>query len=403
MAPVEQKVYLAQVPANGGDPMVNLSGGPPAVHEDPRGFEVVRDLYGFLAEHEDHYEGDASGANAAIVYSLDTLFFFGQDQPGSRYVDEIRGIERALHEAHVPFDIISTRVLDEAVGENGRYRVLILPTLACMSEDEAAAMRRFVESGGSVVATFETSLYDRRGIRREGFLLSDLWGATYTGVTQSSMAGPEEGYKQVYMEISERHPILQESAGTSVLPMGGDYCVVSAAKEADVPLTLSAPFIVFPEGFSYPKRPASEDPLVVIREHESGGRTLYFSGRPGALYHTMPYPDLGYLIANAVTWAADGVLPVYVEGPPSLQVSIRTQPNRRLVHLINLTGGDRFFQELVPLRDVKVAVPLEEGEDVQRVYRLSDGVDLAFDCEDRRCQVTVPEIMDYDVVVFETA
>ncbi len=57
MAPAEQKVYLAQVAANGADPMVNLSGGPPAVHEDPRGFDAICDLYGFLATHQAYYEG----------------------------------------------------------------------------------------------------------------------------------------------------------------------------------------------------------------------------------------------------------------------------------------------------------------------------------------------------------
>ncbi|MGC9347079.1 MAG: hypothetical protein ACP5JG_02980, partial [Anaerolineae bacterium] len=224
---------------------------------------------------------------------------------------------------------------------------------------------------------------------------------TYTGATRSSMESPEEGYKQVYMEIAERHPILADSAGTSVLPMGGDYCVVTAAEDASEPLTLSAPFIVFPEGFSYPKHPASGDPLAIVREHEGGGRTVYFSGRPGALYWTMPYPDLGRLVVNAVTWAAGDVLPVYVEGPPTLQVSVRTQQNRRLIHLINLTGGKRFFRELVALRDVKLALPAAEAEDVRRAYRLSDGLELPIDREDGRCQVTVPEIRDYDVIVFE--
>ena len=114
LAPVEQKVYLAQIAANGADPMVNLSGGPPAVHEDPRGFAAVRDLYGFLDEHQDYYEGDESAANVAIVYSHETPSSTARTILRSATCESIRGVEKPLHEAHIPFDIISTRVLDEA-------------------------------------------------------------------------------------------------------------------------------------------------------------------------------------------------------------------------------------------------------------------------------------------------
>ncbi len=261
MAPAEQKVYLAQIAANGADPMVNLSGGPPAVHEDPRGFDVIRDLYGFLATHRDYYEGDASGANVAIVYSLDTLVFYGRDEPEKRYVREIRGIEQALHAAHIPFDIISTRLLapqtgrrpvsttatehplydgitpargdrpvstTEAVGELlDRYAVLVLPNLACMTEEEAEAIRGYVRRGGNIVTTFETSLCDAEGLRRDGFLLEDVFGVRYSGVTRSSMASADQGYKQVYMDIARQHPLVDGLEGTSVLPMGGDYCTVA--------------------------------------------------------------------------------------------------------------------------------------------------------------------------------
>ncbi|MCJ7551598.1 MAG: beta-galactosidase trimerization domain-containing protein, partial [Anaerolineae bacterium] len=402
MAPVEQKVYLAQIAANGADPMVNLSGGPPAVHEDPRGFDVIRDLYGFLDEHQEYYAGDASGANVALVYSLETLVFYGQDDPDKRYVREIRGIEQALHEAHIPFDIISTRVLDERT--LSRYRVLVLPTLACMSKAESAAIEAFVAQGGSVVATFETSLYDREGVRRDQPLLGSLLGVRIAGPTRSSMACADPdckpGYAQVYMQVADQHPVLDGLAGTSVLPMGGRMCEVVADAGTRVPLTLSAPFIVFPEGFSYPEVPASNDPLLVIKEHATGGRTLYFAGSLGTLAWTVPYPDLQRLIANAVRWAAGDALPISVDGPSTLQVSLRVQPGRRLVHLINLTGGERFFSELVPLHDIVVRLPASEPAR-PCAFLLSDRRDLEVVLVDGAWQVTVPKLTDYDVLVFE--
>ena len=432
MAPVEQKVYLAQIAANGADPMVNLSGGPPAVHEDPRGFAPIRDLFGFLSGNQAYYEGDTSGANVAVVYSMETLFFYGQEQPEKRYVREIRGIEQALHEAHIPFDIISTRVLTDEV--LSRYGVLVLPNVACLVEAEADAIRRFAERGGGIVVTHATSLYDAQGIQRESMLLGDLMGVSYTGETRSSMVSPEAGYKQTYMSIVEHHPILEGIVGTHVMPMGGDVCVVEAEGGTRAPLELSAPFIVFPEGFAYP-RPTSDaglartqggqaslgpadvtqtgdgTPFAVVRECPGGGRTVYFAGTVGSLFWTVRYPDHGRLIANAVRWAAREALPVIVKGPATLQVSLRSQlatsehTKRYLVHLINLTGGERFFRELVPLRDVVVGLSRGAdsiiGERVQRAYLLSDLAHLPVDVDDSGWWVTIPRIVDYDVLVFE--
>ncbi len=81
---------------------------------------------------------------------METLFFYGQDDPDGRYVREIRGIKQALHRGPYPVDIVSTRTLLQK-GPDGvlaRYRVLVLPSLACMSEDEASVLRSYVAGGG---------------------------------------------------------------------------------------------------------------------------------------------------------------------------------------------------------------------------------------------------------------
>ena len=172
-----------------------------------------------------------------------------------------------------------------------------------------------------------------------------------------------------------------------------------------VPLVLGAPFVVFPEGYSYPTRPASRDPMAVVSENERGGRAVYFPGQPDALYWNVPYPDLGRLIANAVRWAVHDELPVRVEAPLTLQVSVRKQltgqydRRRLLVHLVNLTG-ERFFDEVVPLHDVQVAIPVDE-EGAVKAFLLSSGETLPVQVDDKARSIIVPKVVDYEVVVIE--
>ena len=44
--------------------------------------------------------------------------------------------------------------------------LLILPDLGVMTDDQLAAVRRFVKNGGGLIATGESSLYNEWGDRR---------------------------------------------------------------------------------------------------------------------------------------------------------------------------------------------------------------------------------------------
>ncbi|WP_274651184.1 alpha-amylase family protein [Paenibacillus humicola] len=395
--PVEQKIYLAQIAANGATLQVNLSGGPPATHNDSRGFQAIKELYGFLKRHKAYYDHDRSGAATAIVFSQETLIHYGRENGMERYVESIRGAEQALLDAHIPFDILSAKTLS---GEKlSQYRTLILPSLCCMSEEEASRIRDFVNGGGNLIATFETSLYDENGNRRSDFLLGDLFCAASIGESKR-VNGEQDGVlKQAYIKIAGDHDILRGIDDADVIPIYGQYCPVRADGSAQAsPLKLSAPFRVFPEGLSYTLEDGPEYPMVVLSENGKGGRVAYFPNQLDKSYLKIGFPDLGRLIANTVRWAAHGEEQLRIVGPDSLNVSLRTKPGLRMVHLINLAGGRRFFTSLVPIREISVG--LAEDIQVKRAFMLSSGQELAVSEDGTFQSVVVPELLDYDVVVF---
>ena len=397
--PAEQKIYMAQMYANGGSAIVNLSGGPPAVHQDQRGFAAIRSLYEFVERNADYYDGDASAADVAVVYSQNTLFNYDREEP-KRYVDAIRGVEQALAEHHIPFDVISDRLL---IPERlAKYRTVVLPSTACMTEEAAESLRKYVENGGSVVATFETSLYGPDGRKRDDFLLADLLGVSRADTVP--VTGKQNGvYKQAYLKVRHKdHPLLADLGDTTVIPAANRYCRVRLRGEkAEVPLTLSAAFRVFPEGMSYTTDPDPDDPMLIAKEHPSGGRTVYFAGQPDLAFLRFGYPDWGLLLANAVRWASGGRVPLEAEAPSTLLVTLRKQDNRRLVHLVNLNGGRRMFRQMIPACDVKILLRSEPAFRPHRAFLLSDLRSLPMAEEKDGVSVRIPRVEDYDVLVIE--
>jgi hypothetical protein len=394
----EQKVYLAQIAAHGGNPMVNLSGGPPAVHEDKRGFRAMEELYGFIRKHRDLYEGDESAAEVALVYDHDTLMLYGNDDADTRVVQEFRGIEEALDQAHVPFDIISTRTLTSQT--LARYRALVLPNAAWLADGAVEALGDYVKRGGGLVATYESGRFKLDGDRRADSKLADLLGIRFQGDPKPAI-GEQRGSVQAYMKKSLDHPVLARLSEVGLLPLSGMYCPVMTQGPASVVLARTAPFQVFPEGWSYPKEKDPDDPILIVNQNPGAGRTAYFATHIGRSFWQSRFPDLATLICDSVKWAANAGPPVRIQGPPTLHTSLRRSAGRFMVHCINLTGGERLFSELVPLHDIRISLRCDDGTHVRRAWRASDGARLKIEKQGAYVTVRLNQLTDYDVVVFE--
>lgn len=398
----EQKPYMAQILANGASPMVNLSGGPPAVHEDQRGFRAFAELFSFMADHQEYYDGDFSGANVALVYSPESIVFYGREDPEKNYVQSFRGFERAMVENHIPYDVISTTSFNTV--DLSRYKVLVLPTAACMSDGTGETIRNYAKNGGSVVATFETGLYDTYGNKRSDFVISDLFGAHYKGETSSVNGDDLRSDIQNYCMLTQEHDLLKGFEGTSVIPAGGRFCHVEVQSGTTVPLKLGAPFNVFPEGLSYTVETAAGHPMLIASELTGAGRCVYLPNQLDQLHYVVGMPDISQLLMNVVQWAVKGDLPAASDAPDTVYMTLRRQENRALLHLINFTGGQRYFKQLIPVHDIQVQVArhLLGGSNDIHVKLLSDGSSLQAKLENGYVTVTVPKLTDYDVVVFES-
>jgi hypothetical protein len=139
----------------------------------------------------------------------------------------------ALIEARMPFEMLHDRTLDRV----DRFKLLLLPNIAALSNEQCAQIRRFVENGGSVLATYETSLYDEKGERRPDFGLADVFGVSW----RKTLDGP---IPNSYLRVEDgagRHPVMRGLEDAELLINGTYQLEVEPTAPFDPPLLTAIP------------------------------------------------------------------------------------------------------------------------------------------------------------------
>jgi hypothetical protein len=396
--PAEFQLFVADGVANGLRPWFTKFCG---MIYDPRWLKPVADMYRMYADWEPYLRNQAPLARVGMVYSQQTWNYYGGEQAVQTVEDHIQGMYHALIEARIPFEMVHDGLLDEA--HTRQFKTLILPNVAALSDAQCQQLREFVQRGGSLVATHETSLYDERGVQRADFGLADLFGARYAG-------GVEGPMRNSYLAI-RRHPITRvfhplvaglEEAGRIINGVHR-VKVETTAPLTEAPLTLIESYPDLPMEMVWPRVPDSDDPQVYARQY-GDGRVVYFPWDVDRTFWEVLGVDHGRLIANAVSWATNEEPPVTVTGPGVLDVTAWRQHDSLTVHLVNLTNPMMMkgpIRELIPVGEQIVRLRLPAGRQVAGVRLLRAGITPEVLAEAGAITVKVPSVLEHEVVAVD--
>ncbi|MBI3973887.1 MAG: hypothetical protein HY332_21630 [Chloroflexi bacterium] len=382
---------------------------------DRKGFPLVRRLFQYQAAHADHYRGLASAARVLLVRPQHGVVTRGAEG-GAPY----RGAYRALVEAHLPFDVLDGGLLGEKAeqGALGQYRAIVLPNAAGLDDRQVAALDAFVQAGGGLVATHETSRYDGDGAPRPvatdsgraaqagAFGLQSL-GATAVLTRSDAMRGAYlQVTPEVVAEFGAGFGAPGAPDGTELIALDQSYLYVAAKPQARTSLTLIPPFRYGPPEKCYGETPTTH-PGVLWYQYGQG-RTAYFPWPVDRLFHDVGMPEYRELLRVAVTWVAGGApSPVVMDPatPPCVEVTVHDQPatSRRLVHLVNFSGHqDRAFHDPLEIRDLALRVQAPTGGAVRRARALVRGQELPLQAEsDGWVRLTVPSLGLLEAIALE--
>jgi hypothetical protein len=356
---------------------------------DRRWLPVVEELYVWLHKNERYVRNERPLARAAMVYSQQTNRFFGRTE------DHTLGYYQALIEARIPFEMVHDQLLDAA--HTDPFKVLIFPNIAALSTRQCDQIREYVQRGGSIVATHQTSLYDEWGVRRADFGLADLFGASFDGQIDARM-------QNSYLRLENRHPLLAGLEDTGRIINGVSRVHTrTLGSYPDPPITLIPSYPDLPMEEVFPRVPKTDIPEVFVKE-AGKGRVVYFPWDIDRTFWEVLSPDHGKLLRNAVTWAANEPSPVTVTGPGVIDVTIWKQASSMTVHLVNLTNPMMMkgpLREFLPLPPQTVAIRLPVGMKPKKVQFLVSNAAPRVQQANGILTVTVPSILDHEVIAID--
>ena len=305
---------------------------------NPLAPEIIRYI-SFYRKNRDLYNGTKDVASVAVLWSYPSTTYHNSRAGLSAIL-----VEQALIQAKVPFHLIFDEHLSHL--SPAMCKVLILPDSECLSDEELSSIRRYVETGGGLIATGQAGIYDSwRRLRVQPGL---------QGLIDHQAAAPAYQEEVAMTSIVAGVPAQKQFGSGRVVYLPGI--------EFDGSMPPTEPY--FNIGTAFWKRPKNWKQLI-----------------------------------DAVSWASHDDIPLQIVGPDFLGVNLVEQPEkrRRLVHLVNYNAKNVPYVENI---EVRCAVPEGKPAGVVRLYApdLDTYDTLTFGMQGSEAVFTVPRLNTYCMV-----
>jgi beta-galactosidase len=253
-------------------------------------------------------------AEVCILYSHDNEWALQQpNQPTQHFNlrEHVQLFYNALHDRNIPVDF--ARPSEDL----SAYKLVVAPSLHLLAAGEADRLKLYVQNGGTLVATFNTSLVNSSQLApTSGYpgYLTDLFGLE---VLEFDMLAPNE----------ENHLIFKGTFPTSHLHVAKLWCDVIEPKECQVLATYAKDF--------YAGKPAMTSNTFGL------GKAIYVGTQCGQHF----YNDL-------VLWLRQSTgIQSLLKVPENIEVSLRQKEGTRVYFLINHQNSPVRIQFYKPMHD----------------------------------------------------
>ena len=264
------------------------------------------------------------------------------------------------------------------------------------------ALGEFVKTGGSLILSGQTSLFDGEGGRRDDFLLADLAGVHWRDVSEYSVNYVTADDDALSTGLADRH-----------VPIMVPCQIIGTDEETEVLARLTFPESERSEGrfffheHSGPDLTNDRHPPLVTRRAYGSGAVYYLAAPLGREFYLRQDPSIGQLLRNIVAHCTPAVVRTRAGVGLEIAVTTHSEPRRVLVHLVNhYTDRCEAFLAARKARDVDLSIDAAWigtalGGEPDRAQLVPDQRQVPFQVRDGRVELTVDQIEISAVVALE--
>ncbi|HTW79455.1 MAG TPA: beta-galactosidase trimerization domain-containing protein [Terracidiphilus sp.] len=346
----------------------------------------VREIYAVMQRAEPLIKDSVPVPDVSVVMSWEALQGWRTGKE-SWNVNMSRGFVLAMLDERVSLEIQpSTEMTAEWLS---RQRVVALCGASGVSEEQAHMLGDWVRNGGSLLATYDTGLYNEVGVAKPGGMLRDVLGVELKG-------GAPGALPEMYYRPTELHPALGGYKPGDRFMGDTELIPVSATGNARVIAEC------WNLGLDEVRGPA-----IIVNELGKG-RTVYIAGSLEAHYISSRVASLRRVLASIVRYLAGDAQPLFaIDAPRGVYGVLRrtTSGDRVLWVLANVGFKDasdgRMRQEFVTLSNVTVRILPPEGKTAKAVHLIRAGLDAPFTMKDGYVTAVIPSLYAAEMVHLE--
>jgi len=383
--PEETAIRLYQNIANGSGLDMSMMGDMRG-YEDERNYSTFKRVYSFHKRNEKYFGDYLSVSKIAVIAP--------GSWPSGDAMQEYRGIQLMLKEAHVQYDIIEDAQIENLSEKLAGYRLIIFPDITYLGIKAINILKELCNKGTHLLAT-NKSFSDNLPVLKEIF-----------GVSATRYEPDGSGY---YLDVSDHSafPRLNQQKMVFLKFNLGMYAFTGDAKTFLPVLTKGRP-----------------GPPEIIGGHEPSGfsacsikdygkcKAVMMPFNIGKLYFIHGYEQYKNILLDVIA----GIYPeafqflktdaherveFIVKDFRYNEVGVKKKDAEgRIVHLVNITGfsGNTYFKPL-DVRNIHFTIKMASKP--SRMYTLTDKKPVSFQYKDGAVSATVKELGEYEAVVME--
>ena len=375
--------------------------------------KLMTPIFAEVQEKEPYLQQASPVLYTAIVSSEAVRTYYARKNPDRGPRPHLEGIFDTLQLLRVPVEFLSAE-LDLDLENLKKFQLVILPNVAVLSDQQAAAIGQYVREGGSILATYETGLYDEFGEIQEEFALADVFGLGYVK-------------KQEYSWTAE----TEAGSGSYLVPQG-DF--LAHLQDLLAPVTTTSLHMTGPVILTQPTSGVSKATLAIARPGFNSepsqlpgvhwnnyglGKSVYLSAPlykliklngidegtyPPKVVRNLPFARREGWMLDLTRELLDELAPnppIYVKGPHHLECTFFEQKHedRIIVHLLNATVRD--LGKVYPLPEATILVRKDFARPRKAYVAWPVREDLEIQPQDDYLAVPAPETHIHQIVVLQ--